>query len=136
MRIAQVAPLVEAVPPIGYGGSERVVSYLTEELVRLGHEVTLFASGDSRTSARLIAPIPQSIRLSGGDQYDFNVAHALMAELAAQHAEAREFDIVHLHTDALGWSVLKRIEQPFLTTLHGRLDHDQPKGLGPLNWEE
>src|SRR4249920_3550332 len=110
MRIAQVASLTESVPPRLYGGSERVVSYLTEELVRLGHSVTLFASGDSRTSAQLVAPIPQSLRLSGGDQYDFNVAHALMAELVAQEVEAEAFDIVHLHTDALGWSVLKRLD--------------------------
>src|SRR4030095_369110 len=101
MKIAQIAPLAESVPPSLYGGTERIVSYLTEELVRLGHDVTLFASGDSKTSAHLVAPIPQALRMAGGDQYDFNVAHALMAELVARHVEAGEFDVVHLHTDAL-----------------------------------
>jgi glycosyltransferase involved in cell wall biosynthesis len=123
LRIAQVAPLIESVPPSCYGGTERVVHHLTEELVRMGHDVTLFASGDSHTSARLIAARPRAVRLDGGDQTEAGAAHALMVELLMECVERGDFDIVHLHTDWLAWSLLSRLSQPFVTTMHGRMDH-------------
>src|SRR5262245_5864234 len=98
MRIAQVAPLYERVPPQGYGGTERVVSYLTEELVRQGHDVTLFASGDSVTQARLIAPCSNSLRLDG-NCIDPLATHILMLETVVR--EAWRFDLVHFHIDYL-----------------------------------
>ena len=119
MRIAQVSPLHEAVPPKLYGGTERVVSYLTEELVALGHDVTLFASGDSITSARLVAGWPQALRLDPGIR-DRHAPHALMLELVARQAD--QFDILHCHLDYLPFSLLARDRTPFVTTLHGRLD--------------
>ena len=119
MRIAQVAPLYESVPPRGYGGTERVVSYLTEELVRQGHEVTLFASGDSVTRARLIAPCAKSLRLDG-NCIDPLANHILMLETVLR--EARRFDLVHFHIDYLHFPVSRRYGWPNLTTLHGRLD--------------
>jgi glycosyltransferase involved in cell wall biosynthesis len=119
MRIAQVSPLAEAVPPKLYGGTERIVAFLTEELVAQGHDVTLFASGDSVTSARLAPGWPRSLRLDGTLR-DFLAPHMLMMELIAQRAD--EFDVVHLHVDYLGYSALKRTGVPFLATLHGRLD--------------
>lgn len=119
MRIAQVAPLYESVPPRYYGGTERVVSYLTEELVRQGHEVTLFASGDSVTNARLIAPCSRSLRLQEGC-IDPLAHHILMLQLVAKHAPA--FDIVHYHIDYLHFPLSCRQTVPHLTTLHGRLD--------------
>ncbi len=119
MRIAQVSPLHEAVPPKLYGGTERVVSYLTEELVAMGHDVTLFASGDSVTSARLVAGWPQALRLDAGIR-DRHAPHALMLELVARQAE--QFDILHCHLDYLPFSLLMRDRAPFVTTLHGRLD--------------
>lgn len=126
MRIAQVAPLFESVPPKAYGGTERVVSYLTEELVRLGHEVTLFASADSVTAARLIAPVAQSIRPVPGNQ-DWLAYHAIEMDALRQHA--REFDVVHFHTDVLHFPTALLLGLPHLTTLHGRLDLPQ---LAPL----
>lgn len=122
MRIAQVAPLAESVPPRLYGGTERVVHYLTEELVRAGHDVTLFASGDSQTSARLVAPTSRALRLSNQAEIDPNAAMTLMNEQLAQRAERGEFDLIHLHTDHLAWPLLRRVGVPHLTTLHGRLD--------------
>jgi glycosyltransferase involved in cell wall biosynthesis len=119
MRIAQVAPLTEAVPPKLYGGTERVVSWLTEELVALGHDVTLFASGDSRTSARLEATWPKALRLDGSVR-DPNALHMLMLERVHQRAD--EFDILHCHLDYYPFSLFSRQATPFLTTLHGRLD--------------
>jgi glycosyltransferase involved in cell wall biosynthesis len=119
LRIAQVAPLYESVPPAKYGGTERIVSYLTEELVREGHQVTLFASGDSRTRARLISPCERSLRLDA-DCRDPLAAHMAMIEQVAQLQA--EFDILHFHTDYLHFSVSKRLATPSLTTLHGRLD--------------
>ena len=98
MRIAQVAPLAEAVPPLLYGGTERIVSYLTEELVALGHEVTLFASGDSRTAARLEAAVPRALRL-GGLAHDPSAPHVLMLALLLERL--RDFDMVHFHLDHL-----------------------------------
>ena len=119
MRIAQISPLTEAVPPKLYGGTERVISWLTEELVALGHEVTLFASGDSVTSARLEPMWPTALRLDGSVR-DPNALHMSMIEQIAQRA--REFDLLHFHLDYYPFSVMSRQSTPFLTTLHGRLD--------------
>jgi glycosyltransferase involved in cell wall biosynthesis len=119
MRIAQVAPLFESVPPKYYGGTERVVSYLTEELVRQGHEVTLFASGDSVTKAHLVAACRRSLRLDKHciDQLSHQV---LMLEHVFQRAA--EFDIVHFHVDYLHFPLSRREQLTHVTTLHGRLD--------------
>jgi glycosyltransferase involved in cell wall biosynthesis len=119
MRIAQVAPLYESVPPKYYGGTERVVSYLTEELQRQGHEVTLFASGDSVTSARLVAACRRSLRL---DKHcvDQMAHHVLMLERVFQCAG--EFDVVHFHLDYLHFPLSRRQRLAHVTTLHGRLD--------------
>jgi glycosyltransferase involved in cell wall biosynthesis len=119
MRIAQVAPLMEAVPPKLYGGTERIASYLTDELVAMGHEVTLFASGDSITTAVLAPAYPQALRLDPTIR-DHIAPFIAMLETVAQRA--REFDVVHLHCDYLGYPVLSRAGVPFLATLHGRLD--------------
>jgi glycosyltransferase involved in cell wall biosynthesis len=119
MRIAQVAPLFESVPPKLYGGTERVVSYLTEELVRLGHDLTLFASGDSLTSARLVPSSEQSLRLDPGcvDQ----LAHQIR-QLEQVFKEPDEFDVMHFHIDYLHFPLSRRYRLARLTTLHGRLD--------------
>jgi glycosyltransferase involved in cell wall biosynthesis len=119
MRIAQVAPLYESVPPKYYGGTERVVSYLTEELVRQGHDVTLFASGDSVTKAKLVAACRRSLRL---DKHCIDqLAHQiLMLERVFQHAS--EFDIIHFHVDYLHFPLSRRQPIIHVTTLHGRLD--------------
>jgi glycosyltransferase involved in cell wall biosynthesis len=119
MRIAQIAPLTEAIPPKLYGGTERVVHWLTEELVALGHDVTLFASGDSVTSATLEAMWPQSLRLSGSIR-DPNALHMLMLEVVRRRAE--DFDVLHFHLDYYPFSLFSRHSTPFVTTLHGRLD--------------
>ena len=119
MRIAQVAPLYESVPPKYYGGTERVVSYLTEALTQLGHDVTLFASGDSVTSAQLVATCPQSLRLNK-HCVDQLAHHWLMLERVFQRAD--EFDIVHFHVDYLHFPLSRRQPFPQVTTLHGRLD--------------
>ena len=119
MKIAQVSPLIEAVPPKLYGGTERIVSYLTEELVALGHDVTLFASGDSQTAAKLEAAWPCALRLDE-KMRDYVAPHVVMLELLARRAD--EFDIVHLHIDYLGYPILQRADVPFISTLHGRLD--------------
>ena len=119
MRIAQVAPLYESVPPKYYGGTERVVSYLTEELVRQGHEVTLFASGDSETNARLVPACRRSLRLDKRDQGQM-AHHFVMLERVFQHAE--EFDIIHFHVDYLHFPLSRREAITQVTTLHGRLD--------------
>ncbi|MGQ0683563.1 glycosyltransferase family 4 protein [Bradyrhizobium sp.] len=121
MRIAQVAPLTEAVPPKLYGGTERVVSWLTEELVTLGHEVTLFASGDSRTSAKLEATWPKALRLDGAVR-DPNALHIVMLERVRRKCDDEEFDFLHFHLDYYPFSLFQRQPTPFLTTLHGRLD--------------
>jgi len=119
MRIAQVAPLYESVPPKYYGGTERVVSYLTEELVRQGHDVTLFASGDSETKARLVAACRRSLRL---DKHciDQVAHHIVMLERVFQ--QAAEFDIIHFHVDYLHFPLSRRQPIAHVTTLHGRLD--------------
>ena len=121
MRIAQVAPLTEAVPPKLYGGTERVVSWLTEELVALGHEVTLFASGDSKTSAKLEATWPKALRLDGAVR-DPNALHIVMLERVRRKCDDEEFDFLHFHLDYYPFSLFQRQPTPFLTTLHGRLD--------------
>jgi glycosyltransferase involved in cell wall biosynthesis len=121
MRIAQVAPLTEAVPPKLYGGTERVVHWLTEELVTLGHDVTLFASGDSHTSARLDATWPKALRLDGA-VCDPNALHMVMLERVRRKCDDEEFDFLHFHLDYYPFSLFSRQPTPFLTTLHGRLD--------------
>ena len=119
MRIAQVAPLYESVPPRLYGGTERVVSWLTEMLVSFGHEVTLFASGDSVTNARLVPACKKALRLDS-DCVDPAAHHVLMVERV--FALAEEFDLIHFHTDYLHFPLSRRVQVPFVTTLHGRLD--------------
>jgi glycosyltransferase involved in cell wall biosynthesis len=119
MHIAQIAPLTEAVPPKLYGGTERVVSWLTEELNALGHEVTLFASGDSQTSARLEGMWPRALRLDGAVR-DPNALHMMMLETV--YRRAADFDVLHFHLDYYPFSLFSRQPTPFVTTLHGRLD--------------
>jgi glycosyltransferase involved in cell wall biosynthesis len=119
MRIAQVAPLFERVPPHRYGGTERVVSYLTEELVAKGHDVTLFASGDSITEARLVAGFEHSLRL-GAPTADHVALHLGM--LLRVYEMAGEFDVIHGHTDYLGLPFPRPVTVPRVQTLHGRLD--------------
>jgi glycosyltransferase involved in cell wall biosynthesis len=151
MRIAQLAPLAERVPPKLYGGTERVVSWLTEELIALDHEVTLFASADSVTAADLVPVWPSATRLSR-PQPDPSAPIATLLEAIA--ARAQDFDIVHCHIDWIHLPLLQRLGVPFLTTLHGRLDlpylrhvgrafaeapfvsisHNQRQPLPELNW--
>jgi glycosyltransferase involved in cell wall biosynthesis len=119
MRVAQIAPLTEAIPPKLYGGTERVISWLTDELVALGHEVVLFASGDSRTSAKLQACWPKALRLDGSVR-DPNALH--MAMLEQVRRQAQDFDLMHFHLDYYPFSLFSRQATPFVTTLHGRLD--------------
>ena len=126
LRIAQVAPLCESVPPRLYGGTERVVAHLTDELVRLGHDVTLFASGDSQTCAKLVAVRPQALRLSGSVGGDV-AAHALLVETVAQRAA--EFDVIHFHLSDLHLPLSRRLDTATVTTMHGRLDIPELKPL-------
>jgi glycosyltransferase involved in cell wall biosynthesis len=119
VRIAQVAPLFESVPPKLYGGTERVVSFLTEELVRQGHDVTLFASGDSVTRARLVPICPEALRLSP-TAIDHLAHHIVMLEEV--FSQKNNFDIVHFHIDYLHFPLSRRENVPNVTTLHGRLD--------------
>jgi glycosyltransferase involved in cell wall biosynthesis len=119
MRIAQVAPLYESVPPTHYGGTERIVSYLTEELVRCGHRVTLFASGGSQTAAELVALTAHPLRLDPRC-IDRAVHHVLLLERVFQRAD--EFDVIHFHIDYLHFPLSRRHAAAQLTTLHGRLD--------------
>jgi glycosyltransferase involved in cell wall biosynthesis len=152
MRIAQVATLYESVPPKAYGGIERVVSTLSEELVRQGHEVTLFASGDSTTAARLVACCPCAVRLVE-DTADPQAFHFAMLERVVR--QAGEFDLVHFHTDYMHFPFARRLPCEHLTTLHWRLDipgldllyhefrdlplvsisHAQRRPLPNLNWQ-
>ncbi|GJD96798.1 glycosyltransferase family 4 protein [Methylobacterium iners] len=118
MRIAQIAPLSEAVPPKFYGGTERVVSWITEELVRQGHDVTLFASGDSETSAKLAACTPEGLRLLG--YRDHTASH--LAMLHQIRRRAHEFDVLHFHIDLLQYPMFEDLNHKCLTTMHGRLD--------------
>ncbi len=126
MRIAQVAPLFESVPPRLYGGTERVVSNLTEELVRQGHEVTLFASGDSETSARLVAGCPRALWQEPGCR-DTLPHHVRLVELVAR--EADRFDLIHFHLDYVHFPVVSRLPCPTVTTLHGRLYPPDEEGI-------
>jgi glycosyltransferase involved in cell wall biosynthesis len=120
MRIAQLAPLAEAVPPKLYGGTERVVSWLTDELLKMGHEVTLFASGDSVTQAELVPCSSRALRL---DHHAPDPMLAYGAMLARLTDMASRFDIVHSHIDWIPIPLLRNLGVPFITTLHGRLDH-------------
>ena len=126
MRIAQVAPLNESVPPKLYGGTERVVSYLTEELVRLGHEVTLFASGDSKTKAKLVAACPQAL-WRDDDCHETLPHHVRLMEMVFQ--DVSRFDVIHFHCDYLHFPLLRRYSCPSVTTMHGRL---HVPDLGPF----
>src|SRR5262249_31704482 len=126
MRIAQVAPLYESVPPKLYGGTERVVSYLTEELVRLGHEVTLFASGDSRTAARLVPACPKALWRDESCRETLP-QHVRLMELAFR--DVSRFDVIHFHTDYLHFPLLRRHPCASVTTLHGRLNVPDVGGL-------
>ncbi len=126
MRIAQIAPLYESVPPRYYGGTERVVAYLTKELVRRGHDVTLFASADSRTSARLVGACSGALRLLPG-AVDSLAWHMLMLEQVCKAADA--FDILHFHIDYLHFPLSRRLGWPHVTTLHGRLDIPDLQGV-------
>ncbi len=119
VKIAQVAPLYESVPPKYYGGTERVVSHLTEKLVAEGHQVTLFASGDSVTKARLVAPCRRALRMDK-ECVDHMVHHILMLEQVAELTG--EFDVIHYHVDYLHFPLSRRSQVPQVTTLHGRLD--------------
>lgn len=119
MKIAQIAPLAERVPPKLYGGTERVVSYLTEELVRMGHDVTLFASGDSITSARLVRCSNMALRLNPSVQ-DPIPYHVMLLEEVRKRAD--EFDILHFHIDLLHFPLIREFADRTVTTLHGRLD--------------
>src|SRR5437763_7125848 len=119
MRIAQIAPLAESVPPRLYGGTERIVHWLTESLVGLGHRVTLFASGDSQTEAELVPVLRQALRLSR-PRIDPIAAQAMLLEAVAERSF--DFDVIHAHIDWLHLPLLSRLKVPFLTTLHGRLD--------------
>jgi len=119
MRLAQIAPLTEAIPPKLYGGTERVVHWLTEELVAMGHDVTLYASGDSHTSAKLEAPWPKALRFDNSVR-DPNALHMMMLERVRTHAD--DFDFLHFHLDYYPFSLFSRQPTPFVTTLHGRLD--------------
>jgi glycosyltransferase involved in cell wall biosynthesis len=126
MRIAQVAPLHESVPPQRYGGTERVVHVLTEHLVAMGHDVTLVASGDSVTSAKLLAPCPHSLRLDPNCRDTLAWHQVQLAAVARQRAE---FDVIHFHIDYLHFCLSRALGLRQLTTLHGRLDLPE---LGPL----
>ena len=151
MKIAQIGPLLESCPPRLYGGTERIVSYLTEELVRQGHDVTLFASGDSRTSARLIPFCETALRLDPRIR-DPIPLHIVMLERV--RALADDFDVLHFHVDVLHYSLIRDFADKTVTTLHGRLDlpelkplystfshvplvsisNDQRKPMPPVNW--
>ena len=119
MRIAQIAPLAESVPPKLYGGTERVVAWLTEELVALGHDVTLFASGDSATGAKLVPVIPRAMRLS---RPRLEPMPCYAAQLDALAEMASEFDVLHCHTDWIHLPLVNRLGVPHVTTFHNRLD--------------
>jgi len=119
VRIAQVAPLYEAVPPKYYGGTERVVSYLTEELVREGHRITLYASGDSVTSADLVPICPRALRL---DEQVVDHLAPQIVQLERVFRDAHRFDVIHFHTDYVHFPLSRRAGIPHVTTLHGRLD--------------
>jgi glycosyltransferase involved in cell wall biosynthesis len=151
MKIAQIAPLAEAVPPRLYGGTERIVSYLTEELVRQGHQVTVFATGDSRTQAELVPCCPRALRLDPSVRNP--IPHVLMM-LDDVRRRSAEFDVLHFHMDLLHFPVFRDVAARTVTTLHGRLDlpdltpfhrkfsefplvsisNDQRRPMPPVNW--
>ncbi|TPJ49607.1 glycosyltransferase family 4 protein [Mesorhizobium sp. B2-6-4] len=151
MKIAQIAPLMESVPPKLYGGTERIVSYLTEELVRQGHDVTLFASGDSNTSAELVACCDTALRLNP-NAHNHIPYHVMMLEQVRRRAD--EFDVLHFHVDVLHFPIIREFARRTVTTLHGRLDlpdlaqlyamfhdiplvsisNDQRRPMPPVNW--
>jgi glycosyltransferase involved in cell wall biosynthesis len=151
MRIAQVAPLAESVPPTLYGGTERVVSWLTEELVRRGHQVTLFASGDSRTRAELAPVVPRALRLDPHIR-DAQPYNCLLVDRV--YERALEFDVIHFHIELLHYPLFRALADRMVTTLHGRLDlpdlhlfyrafpdlplisisNAQRKPMPPVNW--
>lgn len=151
MKIAQIAPLAERVPPKLYGGTERIVSYLTDELVRQGHDVTLFASGDSRTLAHLVPCSHVALRFNP-DMRDPIPYHVMMLEQVRQRAD--EFDVLHFHIDMLHFPLVREFAGRTVTTLHGRLDlpdlvpfyrtfpefplvsisNDQRAPMPPVNW--
>jgi glycosyltransferase involved in cell wall biosynthesis len=126
VKIAQVAPLYESVPPLAYGGTERVVSYLTEALVEMGHEVTLFASGDSVTSADRVSVVSRGLRLDP-NKPDPLVWHTIMMDAVLKMA--RSFDIIHFHTDVLQLALVGHCRTPCVSTAHGRLDLPDLKSL-------
>ena len=126
MRIAQIAPLMESVPPKLYGGTERIVSYLTEELVKLGHDVTLFASGDSVTSAKLVNCVPTALRL---DPNVRDVIPYYMLMLDRVRRQAHQFDVLHFHIDYLHFPLFSEMSSRVLTTLHGRQDLPDNKAI-------
>lgn len=126
MKIAQLAPLFESVPPKGYGGTERVVSYLTEELVAMGHDVTLFATADSMTSARLVPITTKSLRADAGSPVAL-ACHT--TQLGRLGRSADRYDVIHFHTDYLHFPMARQLATPHVTTLHGRLDLPE---LAPL----
>ena len=130
LRIAQVAPLAESVPPRLYGGTERVIAWLTDELLELGHDVTLFASGDSVTRATLVPVWPRSLRL-GRPRSDPIAALAALLDMVAHHAD--DFDVIHCHIDWVHLPLLERLSVPFLTTMHGRLDLPGLPAVGALS---
>jgi glycosyltransferase involved in cell wall biosynthesis len=132
MKIAQVAPLIEAVPPKLYGGTERVVAYLTDALVELGHEVTLFASGDSGTRATLAPVWPRALRL---DPTVHDHLAPVFMQLEMVSRRAREFDVIHSHLDYFAYPVLRLLGLPAVTTLHGRLDLPELRPLYELYHE-
>src|SRR5688572_20346041 len=119
MRIAQVAPLFERVPPVTYGGTERVVSYLTAAFVELGHDGKLFASGDSLTRARLVSAAPQSLRL---DTTLRDTMAPQIRELELVSRMAHRFDVIHFHTGFMHLPLARHLAPPSVTTMHGRLD--------------
>jgi glycosyltransferase involved in cell wall biosynthesis len=151
LRIAQIAPLYESVPPKLYGGTERIVAYLTEELVRRGHEVMLYAAGDSTVKVPLAAGIPQSLRLAGLDHYGPAFHLPMLSEV---YDNASRFDIIHSHVDCLSFPLARLVDVPTISTMHGRLDlnellpiyrsysdlpvvsisNDQRRPLPQLNW--
>ncbi len=125
LRIAQLAPLYESVPPKLYGGTERVVSYLTEELVRRGHDVTLFASGDSKTSARLEIGYPQGLRLAGLSHVAMDGLGFHFPVMSKVFDTADQFDVIHAHLDYWSFTFSRMISTPTVSTMHGRLDIEQ-----------
>jgi glycosyltransferase involved in cell wall biosynthesis len=133
MKIAQIAPLYESVPPKYYGGTERIVSYLVDELVSQEHEVTLFASGDSRTSGVLVPVCEQALRLQRRALADPLAHHVRMLELV--FAQASEFDVLHFHLDYIHFPLIRRTKSLALTTLHGRLDIPDLQPLFTEFWE-